>query len=108
MIPNYGEKTELFYMDKDSSIVYLKRQEIYVDIDNDVETRFYTSIYELETPLPKEENRKLIGLMKDELCLKIMTEFATWRPKTYSYITDDNDENKKSEGTKNSVMKQRL
>ena len=102
MIPNYGEKTKLSYMDKDSSIVYLKTQEISVDIENDVETRFYTSIYELETPLPKQENKKLIGLMKDELYLKIMTEFATRRPKAYSYLTDDNDENKKSEGTKNS------
>ena len=102
MIPNYGEKTKLSYMDKDSSIVYLKTQEIYVDIENDVETRFYTSIYELETPLPKQENKKLIGLMKDELYLKTMTEFATRRPKAYSYLTDDNDENKKSEGTKNS------
>ena len=100
MIPNYGEKTKLSYMDKDSSIVYLKTQEIYVDIENDVETRFYTSIYELETRLPKQENEKLIGLMKDELYLKIMTEFATRRPKAYSYLTDDNDENKKSEGTK--------
>ena len=33
--------------------------------------------------------------MRDELDEKIITEFAALRPKTYSYLTDDNDENKK-------------
>ena len=34
--------------------------------------------------------------MKDELSEKVMTEFAELRPKTYSYLTGDSDENKKS------------
>ena len=38
-----------------------------------------------------------------------VTEFAAMRPKRYSYLTDDNDENeKKTKGTKNSVTKQKL
>ena len=36
---------------------------------------------------------KTIGLTKDELCGKIMTEFSALILKTYSYLTDDNDEN---------------
>ena len=32
--------------------------------------------------------------MKDELCGKLVTEIVTSRPKTYSYLTNDNDENK--------------
>ena len=32
--------------------------------------------------------------MKDELCGKLVTEIVTLRPKTYSYLTNDNDENK--------------
>ena len=44
--PKYGEKTKLCYMDKD----------IYICIATDVETRFYTSNYESDRPLPKGKN----------------------------------------------------
>ena len=37
------------------------------DIAVDVETRFDTSNYQLDRPLPKGENKKVIGLMQDEL-----------------------------------------
>ena len=37
-----------------------------------------------------------------------MTEFATLGPKTYSYLTDSNNENKKAKSTKKCVVKRRL
>ena len=37
----------------DSFIVYIKTDDIYKDIAEDVETRFDTSNYELDRPLPK-------------------------------------------------------
>ena len=46
--------------------------------------------------------------MKDELGGKIMVEFAALRPKTYSYLRDDNDENKKAKGAKKCVVKRKL
>ena len=46
--------------------------------------------------------------MKDELRGKIMTEFVALRPKTYSYLTVDREEDKKAKGTKKSVIKRRL
>ena len=45
------------------------------DIAEDVETRFDTSNYELDRPLPKGKS-KVIGLIKVELCGKIMTKFV--------------------------------
>ena len=43
--------------------------------------------------------------MKDELGGKIITEFVTLRPKAYSYLTDDNKEDKKAKGTKKCLIK---
>ena len=59
-------------------------------------------------PLPVGKNKKIIGLMKDELGRKIVTEFVTLRPKTYSYLTDDGKEDKKAKGTKKCVIKKMI
>ena len=55
---------------QNSFIVYIKTEDIYVDIAKDAETRFDTSNYELERSLPVAETIKLIGLMKDKLGVK--------------------------------------
>ena len=59
--PKYGGKAKLCYMDTDSLHVYIKIDDIYRDIAEDVETRFDTSNYELQwnsinRPLPKGKN----------------------------------------------------
>ena len=59
-------------------------------------------------PLPTGKKKKVIGLMKDELGGKIITEFVTVRPKTYSYLTDDGKEDKKAKGTKKCVIKRMI
>ena len=89
----------------DSFIAYIKTDNIYKDIGEDVETRFDTSNYELVRPLPKGKNRKVIGLMKDELGGKIMTKFAGLRAKTYSYLIDDGSDKKDDDG---SVIKRKI
>ena len=68
-------------MDTDSFIVYIKTDDVYKDIAEDVETRFDTSNYELDGPLPKGKNKKVVGLMNDELGGKIMTKFVGIRAK---------------------------
>ena len=46
--------------------------------------------------------------MKEEHGGKTMPEFTTLRPKTYSYLADDSNENKKAKRTKKCVIKQKL
>ena len=105
MKPKYNDNVKLCYMDTDSFIMNIKTNDFYKDIANDVEKRFDTSNYEVNRPLPIRKNKKVIGLMKDELGGKIITEFVTLRPKTYSYLTDDIKEDKKAKGTKKCVIK---
>ena len=95
----YGENVKLCYMDTSSFIVYIKTDNLYKDIANDVETRFDTTNYELDRLLSKGKNKKVTGLMKDELSEKIMTRFSALR-ETYSCLTDDGAEDKKGKGIK--------
>ena len=108
MKPKYGNDIKLCYMDTDSFVMNIKTEGFYKDIANDVEKRFDTSNYEVDRPLPIGKNKKVIGLMKDELGGKIITEFVTLRPKTYSYLTDDGKEDKKAKGTKMCVIKRMI
>ena len=96
MKPKYGNDVKLCYMDTDSFIMNIKTDNFYKYIANDVKKRFDTSNYEINRPLPTGKNKKVIGLMKDELRGKMITEFVTLRPKTYSYSTDDGKEDKKA------------
>ena len=63
-------------------IVRIKTEDIYKDIVEDVETRFDTSNFEIDRPLPKEKNKKVSRLIKDELGGQIMKEFVGLRAKT--------------------------
>ena len=95
-------------MDTDSFIINIKSGDFYEDIANDVEARFDTSNYEVNRPLPTGKNKKVIGLMKDEVGGKIMTEKNLFLLKTYSYLIDDGNSDKKAKGTKKCVIKRRL
>ena len=111
MKPKYGDNVKLRYIDTDSFIMHIKTEDFYEDIANDVEKRFDTSNYEVNKPLPKGKNKNVLGLMKDELGGKIMTEFVALRPKTYSYLKEDDGKHvtkKKAKGTKKCVIKKCL
>ena len=55
------EKETFCYMNTD-----IVADDIYRDIAEDAKTRFDTSNYELERPLLKGENKKVIGLMNNK------------------------------------------
>ena len=71
--------------------IYIQTEDFYKDIAGDVEKWFDTSNYDKndERPLPIGKNKKVIGMFKDELVGKILTEFIALRAKIYSYLIDD-------------------
>ena len=90
-----------------SFIIHVKTEDIYKDNAENVESRFNTSNYEVNWPLPMGKNKKVIGMMKNELGGKIR-EFVGLRPKTSSYLKDSNDESKKAKDTKKCILKRKL
>ena len=85
--PKYGENAKLCYKNTDSFIAGAKTDDIYRDIVEDVKIRFDTSNFEIDRSLPKGKNKKVLGLMKDELGGQFMKQFVGLRAKTYSYLT---------------------
>ena len=108
MKKKYGDMIKLCYIDTDSLIMNIKTKDFYKDIARDVEERFDTSNYDVDTPLTKGKNKKVIGLMKDELGGGIITEIVALRSRTYSYMTDKFIEMKMAKGTKKCVIKKML
>ena len=111
MVPKYGlEKLKLCYMDMDSLVYDIKTEDFYEDIASDVEARFDTSGYSKTDfrLLPIGLNKKVIGLMKDELGGKIMTEFVALIPKLYCYKVLDSSEDKKCKKIKKCIVKKTL
>ena len=111
MRPKYGSKVKLCYMDTDSFVYEIETEDFYRDIAKDVKKRFDTSGYSKDDnrPLPIGENKKVIGLMKDELGGKIMTEFVALRAKMYAYRKIDKKvEEKRCKGIKKCVVAEGL
>ena len=117
--PLRGPRLTLCYMDMDSLIYDIETDDFYKDIAEDVKDRFDTSSYNPDgyavpqavqrshRPLPVGLNKKVIGLMKDELGGEIMTEFVTLRPKMYAYKTGES-ESKKCKGIKKCIVKKMI
>ena len=88
--PKYGKNIKLCYIDTGSFVIRIKTDNFYKDISNDIDKWFDTSNYHnnIDRPLQKGINKKVIGKFKDELGGRIMNEFCALRAKTYSFLID--------------------
>ena len=67
-----------------------------------------TKNYGIDRPLPKGRNKKIIGLMKDGLGEQITTELVGLKAKTYIYLKDNNNEDKKAKSAAKYVIKRKI
>ena len=116
---NNNKNLSLCYMDMDSLIYSIETDDFYKDIADDIKDRFDTSGYNphgycvhrttawSHRPLSVGLNKKVIGLIKDELGGEIMTEFVTLRPKMYAYKTGES-QSKKCKGIKKCAVKKMI
>ena len=134
MKSRYEEKAKLCKMDTYNFILYIKTKDIYLDIENDVKTRFYTWNYKLERPLAKGKKVErytaqkvfvfgvfLVRIQSD--WWKMFRENKDQKISEYRHFlrSDDeifcqiesknvttNDKNKKAKGTKGFFIKRKL
>ena len=103
-----SDRLQLCYMDTDSLVYHIKTNYFYADIADDVPMRFDTSGYCPNRLLLIGRNKKVIGLMKDELGGALMSEFAVLISKLYPFRKIDGSEDKKCKGIKKCVVKKTL
>ena len=104
--PKYGTKAELLFTDTDSLMYQIQTEDFYKDISADIKTKFDTSDYPKDHPsgILTGENKKVIGMFKDEVAGKQITHFIGLRPKLYSFKIEEGKNIKKCKGIKKSVV----
>ena len=108
--PKYGNNASLLFTDTDSLCYEIKTQDFYKGISSDVTERFDTSAYPENHPsgIPTGKNKKVLGMMKDEVAGQVITEFVGLRSKLYAYKIDGGKEEKKCKGVKKYVVKKEI
>ena len=103
----YGDKAKLLFTDTDSLTYEIEADDVYQDFFNDKE-KFDFSEYDKKSKFFDDTNKKTIGKFKDEVCGKLITEFIGLKPKMYSYIKENNKEEKTAKGIKRKVIKNNI
>ena len=103
----YGEHCQLLYTDTDSLLLEIQTEDVYKDMG--VNASLYdTSNYPKDHPQYSEENKKVVGKMKDECAGRIIAEYVGLRPKMYSILEADGRNIKKAKGVKKSVVRKNI
>ncbi|KAG8233055.1 hypothetical protein J437_LFUL004277 [Ladona fulva] len=80
MLPKYGERLSLLYIDTDSLIYEIKTEDFNKDMLENLDD-FDTSNYPQDHPCYSTQNKKVISKFKDECNGKLMTNFISLRKK---------------------------
>ena len=103
----YGAKCELLYTDTDSFVLEVETEDYYKDMERRKEL-YDTSNYPKEDKLYSNENKKVLGKMKDEGGGVPVAEFVALKAKMYSIMMGDEKNVKKAKGVKRCVVKKEI
>ena len=111
------EGVSVLYTDTDSLVLEIETEDFFADISADVPKWFDTNDFSPEHPAVLNgmpivpENKKKIGLIKDECGGAVMTEFVALKPKLYSFLTEEDEkvrEKQKAKGVKKCIIRKSL
>ena len=111
------KNVSVLYTDTDSLVLEIETEDFFADIAADVKEWFDTNDFSPEHPAVLNgmpivpENKRKIGLMKDECCGAVMTEFVALKAKLYSFLTEEDEkirEKQKAKGVKKCIIKKSL
>ncbi|MCG7879166.1 MAG: hypothetical protein N0C90_22950 [Candidatus Thiodiazotropha endolucinida] len=103
----YKQAAQLQMIDTDSLFFACETSDIFVDMKESIDY-FDTSDYPREHFLHSDSNKKVLGKMKDETNGKPISEFVGLRSKMYSFICDDNTEEKRAKGISKVTVRKEL
>jgi hypothetical protein len=92
-------EADLLFTDTDSLVYHVETEDLYADLAAHREY-FDFSGYPHNHPLFSDDNKMVVGKMKDESAGGIITEYVGLRPKMYSYLTKPEDENEPAKEAK--------
>ena len=84
----YGEHCQLLYTDTDSLLLEIQTENVYEDMGASA-SLYDTSNYPKDHPQYSEENKKVVGKMKDECAGRLIVEYVGLRPKMYAILKAD-------------------
>ena len=103
----YGSKAQLLFTDTDSLCYEIETKDIYADLWEHNHL-FDNSDYPKESRFFNTSNKKVIGKFKDESAGVPIKEFVGLRSKMYSYMKENQKENRTAKGTKKNIINNEL
>ena len=88
----YGDRAKLLFTDTDSLCYHILTDDVYEDLYNHKDM-FDNSDYSKSSKFFFDENKKVIGKMKDEAAGNLITSFVGLKSKMYSYLVELPDGN---------------
>ena len=104
---NYEDKAKLLFTDTDSLTYEIEAEDVYQDFWNDKD-KFDNSDYPESSPYYYNANKKVIGKFKDEAAGMPIREFVGLKSKMYSYVKDNDKEERTCKGVKKIVIKNNI